>query len=61
MQVIGRSIRRKARRNTKQIGGILSIITETLYSIRIIKAFAMGEKETERFNAEVMEIFQSSI
>ena len=57
MQVIGRSIRRKARRNTKQIGGILSIITETLYSIRIVKAFAMSEKETERFNAESWKYF----
>ena len=57
MQTIGRSIRRKARRNTKQIGGILSIITETLSSIRIVKAFAMGEKEKERFNIESWKYF----
>jgi len=57
MQTIGNSIRRKARRNTKQIGGILSIITETLTSIRIIKAFAMGEKEKERFNRESWKYF----
>ena len=57
MQAIGRSIRRKARRNTKQIGGILSIITETLYSMRIVKAFAMGEKEIQRFNIESWKYF----
>ena len=45
IQYIGKSIRRKARRNTKQIGGILSIITENLTSTRIVKAFAMEAHE----------------
>ena len=49
---IGKSIRRKSRRNTKQIGGILSIITETLSSIRIVKSFAMEAFEINRFNNE---------
>jgi subfamily B ATP-binding cassette protein MsbA len=41
IQFIGKSIRRKSRRNTKQIGGIFSIITETISSIRIVKAFSI--------------------
>lgn len=55
---IGESIRRKARRNTKQIGGILSIITETFSSIRIVKAFAMEEREVNRFEKESWKYFK---
>ena len=50
IHVIGKSIRRKARRNTRQIGGILSIITENFSSIRILKAFAVEKYESNRFN-----------
>ena len=57
IQVIGKSIRRKARRNTKQIGGILSIITENLSSIRIVKAFAVERQEIKRFNHESWKYF----
>ena len=55
---IGKSIRRKSRRNTKQIGGILSIITETLSSIRIVKSFAMEAFEINRFNKESWKYFK---
>ena len=58
IQVIGKSIRRKARRNTKQIGGILSIITENLSTIRIVKAFSMEKKEVERFGQESWKYFR---
>ena len=57
IQYIGKSIRRKARRNTKQIGGILSIITENLSSIRIVKAFAMEDHEIDKFNNESWKYF----
>jgi subfamily B ATP-binding cassette protein MsbA len=57
IQFIGKSIRRKARRNTKQIGGIMAIITETISSIRIVKAFAMEEHEVKRFNNESWKYF----
>ena len=57
IQVIGKSIRRKARRNTKQIGGILSIITENLSTTRIVKAFSMEKNEIERFNQESWKYF----
>jgi len=57
IQVIGKSIRRKARRNTKQIGGILSIITENLSTMRLVKAFAMEKSEVERFEQESWKYF----
>ena len=57
IQLIGKSIRRKARRNTKQIGGITSLITETLSSIRIIQAFGMEDREIKRFNSESWKYF----
>ena len=57
IQTIGKSIRRKARRNTKQIGGILSIITENLSTVRIVKAFSMEKSEISRFNEESWKYF----
>jgi len=57
IQAIGKSIRRKARRNTKQIGGILSIITENLSTVRIVKAFSMEKNEISRFNQESWKYF----
>ena len=57
IQGIGGSIRRKARRNTLQIGGILSIITETLSSIRIVKAFATEKDEVDKFDKESWKYF----
>ena len=57
IQTIGKSIRRKARRNTRQIGGILSIITENLSTTRIVKAFSMEKNEVDRFNLESWKYF----
>ena len=42
---ISRSIRRKSRRTAVKIAGITNIITETLASIRVVKAFAMEDYE----------------
>ena len=52
IQFIGKSIRRKARRNARQIGGILAIITENISSIRLVKAFSTEKNESKRFNQE---------
>ena len=54
---IGKSIRRKARRNTRQIGGILGIIADTLTSMRIVKAFVMEKHEVNRFKKESWKYF----
>ena len=49
---ISRSIRRKSRRTAVKIAGITNIITETLTSIRVVKAFAMEDYEVSRFTKE---------
>ena len=49
---ISRSIRRKSRRTAVKIAGITNIITETLASIRVVKAFAMEDYEVRRFTKE---------
>tara|TARA_B110000438_G_scaffold303753_1_gene367009 strand:- start:547 stop:2382 length:1836 start_codon:yes stop_codon:yes gene_type:complete len=49
---ISRSIRRKSRRTAVKIAGITNIITETLASIRVVKAFAMEDYEINRFTKE---------
>ena len=46
---ISRSIRRKSRRTAVKIAGITNIITETLTSMRIVKAFAMEDYEVGKF------------
>ena len=49
---ISRSIRRKSRRTAVKIAGITNIITETLTSMRVVKAFAMEDYEVDRFSNE---------
>ena len=46
---ISRSIRRKSRRTAVKIAGITNIITETLTSMRVVKAFAMEDYEVGKF------------
>ncbi len=55
---IGRSIRRKSKRTAAMIAGITNIITETLSSIRVVKAFAMEGYEVQRFFKETHHYFQ---
>jgi len=55
---IGRSIRRKSKRTAAMIAGITNIITETLSSIRVVKAFAMEEYEVQRFFKETHQYFK---
>lgn len=55
---IGRSIRRKSKRTAAMIAGITNIITETLSSIRVVKAFAMEGYEIQRFFKETHHYFQ---
>ena len=49
---IGRSIRRKSKRTSEKIANIMSMMTENLNSIRIVKSFNMEKFETERFISE---------
>jgi subfamily B ATP-binding cassette protein MsbA len=54
---IGRSIRRKSRRTQQKIAHIMDILTETLSSIRIVKAFVMERAEVRKFTEEMRKYF----
>ena len=54
---IGRSIRRKSRRTQTKIAEIMQILTETLSSIRIVKAFVNEKEEVKKFTGETQNYF----
>ena len=49
---IGKSIRRKAKRSSKQIAGLMNVLNDSINGIRIVKAFNNEEYEYNRFNIE---------
>lgn len=49
---IGKSLKRKSLKGQKKLGIILSYIEETLFGLRIIKAFATEDKIHDRFKQE---------
>ena len=49
---VGVSIRRKSKRIQEKIASIMHILTEALYSIRVIKAFATKHHEIQKFETE---------
>ena len=49
---VGVSIRRKSKRIQEKIASIMHILTEALYSIRVIKAFATKHHEIQKFEKE---------
>ena len=55
---IGRSIRRKSRRTQSKIADIMQILTETLSSIRIVKAFVNEKEEVKKFTSESQNYFK---
>ena len=57
-ELLGQSIRRKARRSSIQIAGITNILQETLSGIRVVKAFAMEKWEISRFMKENLKYFR---
>ncbi|MCK4904483.1 MAG: ABC transporter ATP-binding protein, partial [Candidatus Marinimicrobia bacterium] len=52
------SVRRKSRRIAGKIANITNIITETLNSVRVVKAFTAEEYETRRFQGETAKFFR---
>ena len=46
---LGQSIRRKSKRSSIQIAGLMNIFHETIMGIRIVKAFVMEKMEIKRF------------
>jgi subfamily B ATP-binding cassette protein MsbA len=55
---IGKSIRRKSRRTQSKIAEIMQILTETLSSIRIVKAFVNEKEEVKKFTGESQNYFK---
>ena len=55
---IGVSIRRKSKRIQEKIASIMHILTEVLYSIRVIKAFATKRYEIKKFESEGKRYFR---
>jgi subfamily B ATP-binding cassette protein MsbA len=49
---IGKSLKRKSLKGQKRLGVLLSYIEETLFGLRIIKAFSTEEKIHDRFKKE---------
>ena len=49
---LGQSIRRKAKRSSIQIAGVMNILHETLTGIRIVKAFTREKFESDKFALE---------
>ena len=56
--MIGKSIRRKSKRTAEKIARIMSIMTENLNSIRVVKSFSMESFETDRFTKEQDRYYQ---
>ena len=54
---LGQSIRRKAKRSSLSIAGLMNILQETISGIRIVKAFVMEKFETQRFVKENSKYF----
>ena len=55
---IAQSIRRRSARTQEQLAVITSVISETLSSIRIVKAFAMKAYEIKRFSSETQRYYK---
>ena len=55
---IGKSIRRKSRMTQQKIAEIMQILTETLSSIRIVKAFVNEKEEIKKFTRESSNYFK---
>ena len=54
---IGQSIRRKSKRSSIQIAGVMNIIKETLSNIKIVKIFNTEKKEIKKFKNEINTYF----
>ncbi len=55
---LGQSIRRKARRSSIQIAGVMNVLQETLSGMRIVKAFSMEKTEIRKFSLENNKFFK---
>ena len=54
---LGRSLRKRSRRTTEQIAGVMNVLQETLRGIRIVKAFVREKEEIQRFRDETQQYY----
>ncbi len=55
---IGKRLRKLSRRQQEQMADLTSTLQETVYGIRVIKAFAMEDFENRKFLAQSQELFR---
>ncbi len=55
---IGKRLRKLSRRQQEQMADLTSTLQETIYGIRVIKAFAMEDFEDRKFLAQSQELFR---
>lgn len=55
---IGKKLRRYSHRQQERMASLTSVLQETVYGIRVVKAFAMEEFERRRFLAESERLFR---
>ena len=55
---IGKSIRRKAKRSSKQIAGLMNVLNDSINGIKIVKAFNNEKFELNRFNLQNNKYFK---
>jgi subfamily B ATP-binding cassette protein MsbA len=51
-------MRRMTRRTQKQLGGLATLLQETIQGNRVVKAFGMEDYERRRFNSELRRLFR---
>ena len=55
---LGQSIRRRSKRSSIQIAGVMNMLHESISGIRIVKAFSMEKFEIARFKIENQKFFK---
>jgi len=61
VMVIGRKIRKSAKRSQERMAELNSILHETISGIRIVKAFSMEEYESQKFKKENQNYFKKMV
>lgn len=56
IQVIGKQVRRSARRSLQKVAAMASVINETVSGIDVIKSFRMEEYQTKRVDGELSKL-----
>src|SRR4030066_358015 len=58
---VGRKLKKKSAQTQEKMGNMTSILQESIYGIRVIKAFAMEKFEIEKFKKQSRDYFKSNV